>query len=87
MIYSEPTTIKLQADENSHFSFQLDDPLSMIWQKRYRCFVLKCPISFKMDNSYNALCSTKNPPRLEQGRTQEFSRGGAEILRKMFCSH
>jgi len=55
MIYSEPTTIKLQADENSHFSFQLDDPLSMIWQKRYRCFVSNAQFLLKWITPYTTL--------------------------------
>jgi len=30
---------------------------------------------------------TKARNRFEQGRTQEFLKRGAEILRKIFCSH
>ena len=60
-----PAKIEIHTDTDSHFSFQIDNPLSIMWKKHNRCFVLKCPFSVKMENCEDIIAGpTKNSPRL-----------------------
>ena len=44
-IDKESTIIKIQANRDSHFSVSINGPLSIIWRKPNRCFVLRCPFN------------------------------------------
>jgi len=46
----KPIKIEIHANTDSHFSFRIDDPLSIVWKKHNRCLVLKCPFFVKMEN-------------------------------------
>ena len=49
------TTIKIYASQNSNFSFKINDPLSIIWDKYRRRFVLRCPLYFKMETLWHKI--------------------------------
>ena len=48
-INKDYTTIKVYASKHSNFSFKINGPLSIIWDKSKRRFVLRCPLYFKME--------------------------------------
>jgi len=51
------TTFTIKATRNSYFSFQTNDPLSIIWKNCNRCFMLRCPFFFKMEIFYMTPCA------------------------------
>jgi len=46
----KPLKIEIYANNDSHFSFRIVDPLAIVWEKHDSCFVLKSPLSVKMED-------------------------------------
>jgi len=54
------TTIKVHTSKNSNFSFKINDPLYITWEKYSRSFVLRCPLFSEMETLWHKVESAGN---------------------------
>jgi len=75
------TTFKVYASKHSNFSFKINDPLSIIWDKPRRRFVLRCPLYFRMEILLHKIHPVGNyDPTLNSGTKLSLRLPGITIL-------